>query len=118
LDDPLCRVLAIAADLVPQLLIPKMTGGYWAARYFYVSAAARSGSASFIPTIVGLLTDRSIYIKTLVLELIVAWPHLRVAAVLPKLEKLAKMKSFARPDMDRHLLEKARRCVQVAVGSK
>lgn len=111
LDDPLCRLLSTFADLVPDLLTPKMTDGFWASRYLYISSAAVSKSPIFIPTIISLLTDRSIYIKTLVLQLINQWSHLQVPEAMPLLEKLSKMKSFQNSDRDRELLVQAKKCV-------
>lgn len=111
-DAPLCRLLSIIADLVPELLIPRMTTGYWASRYLFVSAAAGSKSPKFIPTIIELLTDRSIYIKTLVLQLIIDLPHLQVPEANPKLEKLGKMKSIQQSAMDSELLDRAKAILQ------
>jgi hypothetical protein len=118
LDDPLNRLLSAFAELIPDRLIPKMTEGYWASRYLFITAAATSKSPLFVPTLVDLLLDRSIYIKTLVLRLILDWPHLRVAQAAAKLEKLAGMKSFQRPGMDRELLEKARGCLAAAMAAR
>lgn len=110
LDDPLCRLLSAFVDLVPDLLIPKMTDGFWASRYLYISSAAVSKSPVFIPTIINLLTDRSIYIKSLVLQLIIQWSHLQVPEAMPIFEKLSKMKSFQNSEIDRKLLEQAKQC--------
>jgi hypothetical protein len=111
LDSPLFLLLVAFADLVPDVLIQKMTIGFWGTRYLYISSAAASKSSVFIPTIINLLTDRSIYIKTLVLDLIIQWPHLRTPDVIPQLDKLSKMKSFQNSEIDRKLLEQARQCV-------
>ena len=111
LDDPICRLLIKFADLVPDLLIQKMTAGFWASRILYISSAAASKSPIFIPTIINLLTDRSIHIKTLVLNLIINFSHLQVPEALPKFEKLNKMKSFQNSEIDRKLLEQAKQCV-------
>ena len=109
--DQLCRLLITFADLIPNLLIPKMTNGFWGARYLYISSAAASKSPIFVPTIIDLLTDRSIYIKTLVLQLIVQWSHLQIPEAMPKFDKLSKMKSFQNSQIDRELLAQARQCV-------
>ena len=111
LGDPLCRLLSTFVDLVPDLLTPKMTDGFWASRYLYISSAAVSKSPVFIPTIINLLTDRSIYIKSLVLQLIIQWSHLQVPETMPIFEKLSKMKSFQNSEIDRKLLEQAKQCV-------
>ncbi len=111
MDNPLCRLLITFADLVPELLIQKMTAGFWAARYLYISSAAACKAPVFIPVIINLLTDRSMYIKTLVLDLVITYPHLQIPEAMPKLEKLSKMKSFQNSEMDRKLLEKATQCV-------
>ncbi|MCP4141878.1 MAG: hypothetical protein GY755_16650 [Chloroflexi bacterium] len=108
---PLANLLIAVADLIPNLLISKMTKGDSGSRFLYISSAAASKSPIYIPTIVDLLTDRSIYIKTLILRLITDWPHLRVHETIPKFEKLSKMKSFQNSRMDRELLEKAWKCV-------
>ncbi len=107
INDPLCRLLLNIADSVPDLMIPRMINGYWASRYLFISSAAASESLKFIPTLIDLLTDRSIYIKTLILQLIINWPHLQVSEMIPKLEKLSKMKSFQNADEDQALLEQA-----------
>ena len=111
LDDPLFRLLVTFADVIPDLLIARMTSGFWGARYTYIQCAAASKCQDFVPTLINLLTDRSIYIKTLILRLITECPHLQVPEAMPKLDKLSKMKSFQAPSMDRELLEKARQCV-------
>lgn len=111
IDEPLCRLLITFVDLVPDLLISKMINGYWGARYLYISSAAASKSPTFVPTILDLLTDRSIYIKWLVLDLVVAYPHLQVPEAMPKLEKLSKMKSIQDWEMGQKLLERAKQCV-------
>jgi hypothetical protein len=111
LDAPVFQLLITFVDLVPELVIPKMTNGFWGARYPYIQSAAWSKSTVFVPTIVDLLTDRSIYIKTLILDLIIQCPHLQVPEAMPKLEKLSKMKSFQESEQDRELLEKAKQCV-------
>lgn len=111
MSDPLCRLLITFVDLVPDLLIPKMTVGFWGARYLYISSAAASKSPIFIPTIVNLLTDRSYYIKWLVLELVVTYSHLQIPEVTPKLERLSKMKSIQDSEICQKLLERAKHCV-------
>jgi hypothetical protein len=111
LDSPLFLLLVAFADLVPDVLIQKMTIGFWGTRYLYISSAAASKSSVFIPAIINLLTDRSIYIKTLVLELIIQWPHLRTPEVIPQFDKLSKLKPFQNSEIDRKLLEQARQCV-------
>jgi hypothetical protein len=111
LDSPLFRLLVTFADLIPELLIPKMTNGFWGARYAYIQCAAASKSLDFVPTLIDLLTDRSIYVKTLMLRLIIECPHLQIPDAMPKLDKLSKMKSFQEPSIDRELLDKARQCV-------
>lgn len=111
LGAPLCKLLTSIVDLVPNLLIPRMTKGFWASRYLYISSAAQSKSPLFIPTIINLLEDRSIYIKSHVLGLIVELPHLQVFEAMAKFEKLSKMKSFQNSENDRKLLEKAKMCV-------
>lgn len=111
LDAPLGQLLASVADLVRDLLIPKMTKGFWGTRWLYISSAAASQSPHFTPTIIGLLLDRSIYVKTLVLNLILQWPHLRVSEAMPKLEKLSGMKAFQDSEMDRELLEKVKQSI-------
>jgi hypothetical protein len=108
LGDPLVRLLAGIADLVPELLLARMSKGFWVSRYLFICAAAASQSQQFVPSILGLLVDRSIYIKTLVLRLIAQWPHLQVADALPNLEKLSKMKTFQDSDFNQGFLEKAR----------
>lgn len=111
MGDPLCSLLKTFVDLVPDLLIPKMTIGFWGARYLFISSAAASKSSKFIPTIVSLLTDRSFYIKLLVLDLVVFYPHLQIPEVLPKLEKLSKMKSIQDSERCQKLLEQAKQCI-------
>ncbi len=111
MGDLLCRLLKTFVDLVPDLLIPKMTVGFWGARYLFISSAAASKSPTFIPIIVNLLTDRSFYIKWLVLDLVVAYPHLQIPEVLPKLEKLSKMKSIQDSERCRKLLDQAKQYV-------
>jgi hypothetical protein len=111
LDSPLFLLLVAFADLVPDLLIPKMTSGFWGTRYLYIQSAAGSKSPVFISTIISLLTDRSIYIKSLILNLIIQWSHLQVPETIPIFEKLSKMKSFQNSEIDRKLLEQAKQCV-------
>lgn len=111
LDDPIFRILVTFVDLIPDLLISKMTKGFWGTRYTYIQCAAATKSPAFIHPIVDLLTDRSIYIKTLVLELITMYPHLQIEETLPKFEKLKTMKTFQDSSMDKELLEKAIQCV-------
>ena len=108
MDAPLGRLLEQIADLVPELFISRMTSGYWASRYPFICSAAASKSEVFVPTILNLLADRSIYIKTLVLDLIPEMPHLQVPEALPKFERLEKMKSFLNSDYDKKRLEKAK----------
>ena len=106
LNEPLGRLLLCIIDLIPALLIPRMTSGFWASRYLFIGSAAASKAELFVPTIIDLLSDRSIYVKNLVLTLIAQYPHLRVPDALPKLEKLSGMKSY-KNDYDRQYLEKA-----------
>ncbi len=106
LDMPLGILLSKIADLVPHLFIPRMTEGFWGARYMYIGAAAESQTSIYKDTFVQLLTDRSIYIKTLILRLISELPHLQVHEMIPQLEKLRKMKSFQKDDKDKGLLDK------------
>ena len=94
ISDPLGQLLSHIADLVPELMIPRMTNGFWATRYMFISAAAASESAVFVPTLIQLITDRSVYIKGLLLHLMVHFPHLQVREALPQLERLQQMKSF------------------------
>ncbi len=94
LGDPLGRLLSNIADLVPDLLVPRMTSGFWASRYLFICSAAASKFGVFVPIIISLLNDRSIYIKSLVLGLIVQWPHLQVTEALPILNRLSGLKSF------------------------
>jgi hypothetical protein len=103
---PLGILLSRIADLVPDLLIPQMTEGFWAKRYMYINAAAMSQSSLYDSTLAQLLRDRSIYIKTLVLQLILDWPHLRTHEMLPHLEKLRSMKTFQKNNADRDILYK------------
>lgn len=118
LDDPLCRLLLTFVDLIPNLVVPQMTKGFWASRFLYISSAAASKSTVFIPTIIDLMTDRSIYIKTLVLQLIIQYPHLHVSKTIPNFEKLSKQKSFKESEMDRKLLEKAIQSVSSTLKAK
>ena len=111
---PVGRILSAIADLIPELLIPKMTTGFWGIRYLYISSAVASKSPIYVSTIIDLLTDRSIYIKTLILRHIINWPHLQVPEAIPKFEKLSKMKSFQNSKMDRELLKEAWQCVIAA----
>jgi hypothetical protein len=111
LSHPLSRLLVTFVDLIPELLISRMTSGYSGSKWTYIQCAAASKSPVFVPIIIDLLTDRSIYIKTLILELIIDCPHLQVPEAMPKFEKLSKMKSFQNSPMDLELLEKARQCV-------
>jgi hypothetical protein len=111
LGAPLCKLLATFVDLVPDLLIPKMTDGFWASRYLYISSTALSKSPIFVSTVINLLTDRSIYIKSLVLELIIRYPHLQTPEAMSKFEKLGKMKSFQNSKINKELLERAIQCV-------
>jgi hypothetical protein len=115
MDDPLCRLLVPCADLVPDLIIPKMTTGFWATRFLYISSAAASTAPVFVPTLLQLLTDRSVYIQTLLLELILRWPHLQVPEALPQFEKLSQLKTFQTSAMDQELLERAKHCVLAAL---
>lgn len=111
IGSPSGRLLTTVVDLIPELVIPKMTKGFWGTRYLYISSAVTSKSPIYISTIIDLLTDRSIYIKALILDSIIDWQHLRVPEAIPKFEKLSKMKSFQNSDIDRELLEKAWKCV-------
>ncbi len=111
LDDPLFRLLTTFVDLVPEVVIPKMTKGFWGGRYLYIQCAAASKAPIFVPTIINLLADRTIYIKILVLQLILQYPHLQVPEAMPQFEKLGKMKSFQDSEADRQLLEQAKQCV-------
>jgi hypothetical protein len=108
LDEPFGKLLSSIADLVPDLLISKMTNGYWGSRYLFISSAAASKSSKFVSTIINLLLDRSIYVKTLVLNLIIQWPHLQIIEALPLIEKLSKMKAFQKSGIDRDLLDEAK----------
>lgn len=110
LSEPLGRLLSNIADLVPDLLVPRMTKGFWASRFLFICGAAASEAEVFVPTIVELLTDRSVYIKNLVLDLIAQWPHLQVPDTLPKLKKLEGMKSYQN-EYGRERLEKAKAAV-------
>ena len=94
ISDPLGQLLSHIAGLVPELMIPRMTNGFWASRYMFISAAAASESEVFVPTLIQLITDRSVYIKGLLLHLILHFPHLQVREALPQLKRLEEMKSF------------------------
>jgi len=94
ISDPLGQLLSQIADLVPELMIPRMTNGFWASRYMFISAAAASEAEVFVPTFFRLITDRSVYIKGLMLHLILHFPHLQVREALPQLKRLEEMKSF------------------------
>jgi Xaa-Pro aminopeptidase len=113
LNEPLGRLLLSITDLIPDLLISRMTSGFWASRYLFIGSAAASKADLFVPTIVDLLSDRSIYVKNLVLSLIVQYPHLQVPETLPKFEKLSRMQSY-KNDYDRQHLEKAMTAVAKA----
>ena len=107
IDMPMGILLSKIADLVPHLFIPHMTEGFWGSRYMYIGAAAECQASIYKDIFVQLLTDRSTYIKTLILRLIIEWPHLQTEEMIPQLEKLRQMKSFQKDNMDKELLNKA-----------
>ncbi|WP_037198007.1 hypothetical protein [Rhodopirellula baltica] len=76
-------------------------------RYCVVNAAITADSKKFRDFILGGLRDRSIYVKTLVLDAIVRHPALRTPTAHEMVKRLLLVKSVVESDYDRRHVEAA-----------
>ena len=106
IDIPIGKLLMHIANLLPELIIEKLseTGSHH--RSMYIHSAAASQDVVFVSHLLDLLKSRSKFVKDCVLLEISRWPHLQVPEAVPLVENLSKQKSFTSA-FDRRELEKA-----------